>query len=170
KFKWFEIGAEGIQNTSDAQELGVDPLTLLEKLYTYGQFIGPKYQWQHINLSIAENRYRELKQRYEEEFHFLRRRNWQLYNRIPMVEILQACVRLFQRTGIYRYLEIPDIEWVQNRGKLRWRFTLFPGLYIQHWQNHEISGFNYRREAREVKEWLQLRPIDTRPVLVSNRL
>jgi hypothetical protein len=84
-----------------------------------------------------------------------------------MVDILQACITLYRQTGEYRYLEIPDLEWVQNRGKIRWRFDLFLGLYLQHWQNHEISGFHYRRAKQQLEKWLRQKPVDTRPVIVS---
>jgi hypothetical protein len=169
KFRWLQLSSEGLRADIASEDLGVDPLGLLEKLFLHGQTVGRKYQWEAMTLAIAENRYRDLKARYEDEFHFLRRKNWQLHSRVPMVEILQACILLYRQTGKYRYLEIPDLEWVQNRGKIRWRFDLFPGLYLQHWQNHEISGFNYQRLKREVEQYLASKPLDMRPVVVGSK-
>ena len=154
KFRWFDISDEGIEEVELEYEPSNSALDLLETLYLAGRTVDMKYDWGTFKLIIAKNRYRDLTHRYRKEFNILRRKNWRLASRIPMVEVLKNCRKIFHATKNIKHLELPDIEWVQNRGKIRWRFDFF-GLSIQHWQNSEIGGFNYRKERREVKELLK---------------
>ena len=154
KYVWLKINEEGIATLDPDDDTALD---LLEQLYLQGRKGGLPYDWDEFKLQIADNRYQELKHRYQDEFSILRRENWRLPSRVLMVEILTSCRQLYEATKKVRYLEYPTLEWVDNRGRIRWYRDLY-FFFFQHWQNLEISGFNYRQERRLILTYLTGQP------------
>ncbi|PHI21913.1 hypothetical protein CEQ90_01085 [Lewinellaceae bacterium SD302] len=163
--RYLDVDDNELLEHVDAIKAGVDVmfvLTAFREINDTDLRLDPMY----LLTETVYNRKVDMDRYYEREFHRLRRHNYLDEDRLRMIELIDRYYRLSQLVNDRNLLEIPYKEYVLNRGKVRWGWSLIPSIgfqrpigFFQHWRNGNIPDFSFRLQRAVIKRAYRNTPV-----------